>query len=189
MRVYSVISSLLFLLLYNCATASDAVSDYDLNVDFNKYDTYVLCVDDFFVEHPSYPNLDNEAIRRLLGDAVSVEMENTAHRTNVFNPQLHAGFRLLISEETVQFKNCDYSKDLEYWEYCTIHKATYKQEQLVVYVADFNTNKIIWQASIKYDLNKSKKKLKPYINDLVQQLFATYPKTEVAQNRVDYKGN
>ncbi len=187
MRVYSVISGLLFLLLFNCAATSDVVSDYNLEVDFNQYETYVLCMDDFFVEHLNHPNLDNEKLRQLIGDAVAIEMENKAHRTNVFDPQLQAGFRIQISEETVQFKNCEHSKDLEYWENCKLHEETYEQETLLVYVADFNTNKVLWHASILCDLNTSKKKRQSYINGLVKALFATYPKTQVGKNPDDTK--
>lgn len=182
MRVYSVISGLLFLFLFNCAATSEVIFDYNLEVDFNQYETYVLCIDDFFVENRNHPRLDNEKIRQLIGDAVAIEMESKAHRTNVFEPQLQAGFRLLISEETVQFTNCEYSNDLEYWENCKLHEETYEQETLIVYVADFNSNKVLWHASIPCDLNKSKKKQQPYINGLVKDLFATYPKTQIGQN-------
>lgn len=48
MRVYFVILGLLFLLLFNCSTNSDVVYGYNLEVDFNQYETYVLCIDDFF---------------------------------------------------------------------------------------------------------------------------------------------
>ena len=182
MRVYSVILGLLFVLLFNCAATSEVIFDYNLDVDFNQYDTYALCIDDFFVENPNYPQVDNEKIRQLIGDAVGIEMESKAHRTNISEPQLQAGFRLLISEETIQFTNCEYSTDLEYWENCKLNEETYEQETLIVYVADFNTNKVLWHASISCDLNKPKKKLQPYINGLVKDLFATYPKTQIAQN-------
>ena len=182
MRVYKIVSGFVLLLLLSCAATSEVVYDYNLETDFNQYNTYVLCVDDFFVEYSNYPNLDNEVIRKLLGNAVDAEMTNTGHNTNVFAPQLQAGFRLLISEETAEFKNCEHSSELEYWETCTIHQETYEEETLVVYVADFNTSKVLWHASILCDLNKSKKKLQPYINGLVADLFATYPKTEVTIN-------
>lgn len=182
MRVHSIISMFLMLLIYNCATTSGVIYDYNLDVDFNQYDTYVLCVEDFTVEHINRPNLDNETVRQLIGNAIAVQMEDKAHRTNVLNPQLQAGFRILISEETVEFKNCEHSKNLEYWENCTLHQETYEAETLVVYVADFETNKVLWHASILCDLNKSKKKLKPYINGLVKDLFNTYPKIQVGQN-------
>lgn len=182
MKVYKVLSALVLLVVFSCASSSEVVYDYNLDVNFNDYDTYVLCVDDFFVEHSKHPNLDNEDIRRYIGDAVAVEMENTDHRTNVFDPQLQAGFRLLISEETAEFENCEHSEELEYWESCTIHTETYEEETLVVYVADFNTNKVLWHASILCDLNKPQKKLQPYIQGLVRDLFATYPKTYVAKD-------
>ncbi len=187
MRVYSVISGLLFLLLSNCATTSEVVYDYNLEVDFNQYDTYVLCMDDFFVDDLNHPNLDNEQLRQLIGDAVAIEMENKAHRTNVFDPQLQAGFRLLIHEETAQFKSCEYSEDLEYWENCKLQEETYEQETLVVYVSDFKTNKVLWHASISCYLNTSKNKRQSYINGLVKDVFATYPKTQVGKNPDDTK--
>lgn len=164
MRVYFVILGLLFLLLFNCSTNSDVVYGYNLEVDFNQYETYVLCIADFFVEHLNHPNLDNEKLRHLIGDAVAIEMENKAHRTYVFDPQLQAGFKLHISEETVKFKNCEHSKGLEYWENCKRHEDTYEQEILIVYAADFNTNKVLWHASVLCDLNKSRKKRQPYID-------------------------
>jgi hypothetical protein len=182
MRVYSVISGLLFLLLSNCVATSAVVYDYNLEVDFNQYHTYVLCMDDFFVSHPDHPNLDNEELRQLIGDAVAIEMENKAHHTNVFDPQLQAGFTLLIHEETVQFESCEYSEELEYWESCKLQEETYEQETLVVYVSDFKTNMVLWHASIVCDLNTSKKKRQSYINSLVKDLFATYPKTQVGKN-------
>jgi len=181
MRVPKLLAGLVLLLLFNCASTSEVVYDYNLETDFNQYNTYVLCVDDFFVEYSNYPNLDNEDIRRHIGDAVDTEMTVTGHKTNVFDPQLQAGFRLLISEKTAEFKNCEHSADLEYWESCTIHQETYKAETLVAYVADFKTSKVLWHASILCDLNKSDKKLKPYINGLVKDIFATYPKTETTQ--------
>lgn len=188
MRIYSFITGLLFLLLFNCAATSEVVYDYNLNIDFNQYNTYVLCLEDFKVEHINYPNLDNDYLRNLIGDAVAVEMEEKAHKTNVFEPQLQAGFRIIISEKTVEFKNCEHSKDLEYWENCTIHQETYDEETLIAYVADFKTNKVLWHASTICDLNKSKKKLKPYVDGLVSDLFETYPKTQVGRNPDDTKG-
>ncbi len=187
MRVYSIISGFLFLLLFNCAATSEVVYDYNLNINFNQYDTYVLCIEDFTVQHLDNPKIDNESTRQLIADAVAIEMENKAHRTNVFEPQLQAGFRILINEEKVQFKNCEHSKELEYWENCKLHEETYEQESLIVYVADFQTSKVLWHASILCDLSKSKKQLKPYIDGLVKDLFATYPKTQVGRNPDDKK--
>lgn len=187
MRVYSIISGFICLLLFNCAATSEVVYDYNLEVDFNQYDTYVLCIEDFMVEHNNYPNLDNEFVRSVIGDAVALEMDDKGHRTNVFEPQLQAGFRILISEETIEFKNCEHSEYLEYWESCTIHQETYEEETLIVYVADFKTNNVLWHASILCDLSKSKNRLKSYIEVLVNDLFETYPKTQVGNNPDELK--
>ncbi|MBO3116457.1 DUF4136 domain-containing protein [Winogradskyella sp. DF17] len=187
MGIKSVISAFLLLFVMSCASTSEVIYDYNIDVDFNQYDTFVLCMDDFFVEHDNHPNLDTEETRQIIGDAVEVEMKNTGHRTNVFDPQLQAGFRILIKEQTAQFQNCEHSEDLQYWETCTIHEETYEEETLVVYIADFKTNKVLWHASIICDFNKPKKQLKPYIAGLVKDLFETYPKTQVQKNPDDDK--
>ncbi|WP_370392135.1 DUF4136 domain-containing protein [uncultured Winogradskyella sp.] len=187
MKVNTVISALLLLFLMNCASTNEVIYDYNMDVDFNQYDTFVLCMDDFFVEHDNHPKLDSEETRQIIGDAVEKEMELTGHRTNVFDPQLQAGFRILISEQTAQFQNCEHSKDLEYWENCTIHQKTYEEETLVVYVADFKSNIVLWHASVMCNLNQPKKQLKPYITRLVKDLFETYPKTQVQKNPDDDK--
>lgn len=163
-------------LVFGCASTSEVIYDYNLEIDFDTFNTYVLCIDDLFVENYNYPSLDNQNIRQLLGTAVSDEMELRGHRTNVFNPQLQVGFRIVIAEETVEFNNCEHSGELEYWEECKIHNETYQKETLIAYVAEFETNNIIWQASINCDLNKAKRNLKPYIEELTSQLFETYPK-------------
>ncbi|MCA0131789.1 DUF4136 domain-containing protein [Winogradskyella alexanderae] len=182
MKTRNLFSILTLFLIFACASTSEVVYDYNLEVDFNQFETYVLCMDDFFVEHTNHPQMDNEEIRRLIGDAVAIEIENKGHRTNVLNPELQAGFRLLISEETAEFTDCEHSEELEYWENCTIHTQTFEEETLVVYVADFESKKVLWHASIICDLNQPKKKLKSYVNGLVKELYETYPKTLVAPN-------
>jgi hypothetical protein len=159
-----------------CAVTHSVMYDYDLNADFDAYQTYVLCSDDFMVTNLEHPNIDNEEVRILIGDAIATAMEDRGHSTNVFEPQLQAGFRIAIKEETSKFNNCEHSDELEYWQSCEIHEETYDQETLIVYVADFTSNKVLWQASIPCQLNKPDKKLSLYISELVSQLFDTYPK-------------
>ncbi len=188
MKAFSFSHYVVILLLFaGCASTTEVIYDYNMDTDFSAYDTYVLCVDDFSIEHSNHPNIDNETTRRLIADAVAFEMENRNHKTNVFDPQLQAGFKIIISEETVKFNNCEHSSELEYWESCTIHEETYEQETLITYVADFKTNKVLWHATIPCNLNKPKNKLQPYISELVAELFNTYPKPISANNDPDYK--
>ena len=170
------IFSLFVLLLTGCAANYDIVYDYNMNVDFEKYSTFVLCNEDIFPEKTSHPKIDNEFNRSLIAREVSEQMEMRNHQTNIFEPELQAGFRIVVKKETVSFKDCSYSEEFSYWKECKITEETYNQESLILYVADFNTNTIIWQASTDCDLSKSKKNLKPYIKELVRRLYSTYPK-------------
>ncbi len=163
-------------ILQGCATTSEVIYDYNLDIDFDKYNTYVLCVEDLTVENSLYPNYDNPSTREYIASAVENEMQLRGHKTNVLDPQLQAGFRLVVTEEDVSFQSCSYSEELEYWENCKVEHATYLRETLILYVSDMNTNKMVWQASIVCDMNRSKKKLESYINETVALLFDTYPK-------------
>jgi hypothetical protein len=167
----------LALLLSSCAVNQAVMYDYDLDVDFESFSTYVLCSDDFMISNVDHPKIDNEEVRILIGDAIAEAMELRGHRTNVFEPELQAGFRIAIKEQNSKFNNCEHSEELEYWESCEIHQERYEQETLIAYVADFTSNQILWQASIPCNLKKSKEQLPGYVNELITLLFETYPKT------------
>jgi hypothetical protein len=161
--------------LIKCAVPNSLSSEFDESIDFDSYSTYVVCVDDFFVENTSYPNYDNKEVRQLIGNEIAVQMERRGHKTNVAEPQLQAGFKILLRDEEVIFSNCDEQSEYEYWDTCTINKEIYTQETLVFYVSDINKNQVIWQAKIDCDLNKSKKELHKYISQLVAKVFNEYP--------------
>ena len=148
-----------------------------MDINFDAYSTYVLCSDDFMVENLDFPNVDNENVRQKIGLAIGEAMEARGHKTNVFEPELQAGFRIALKEKTAKFNNCEHSKELFYWESCSIHEETYNEETLITYVADFKSNQVLWQASIPCQLNKSDKKLEVYIKELINTLFETYPKS------------
>jgi hypothetical protein len=177
MKLFKFYLSAFLLLFISCASTQEVIFDYNKNVDFNQYSTFVLCVDDLFVEYTNQPNYDNKTVRNYLAEAVEYEMKKRNHRTNVLNPELQVGFTITISENTVSFVNCEEENTLDYWKECKIQERTYLEETLITYVSDYKTNEIIWQASIDCSLNKPKKLLKEHIDELVKQLFNTYPKT------------
>lgn len=177
MKTFKIYLVLILVLNLNCASTQEVIFDYNLNIDFDQFSTFVLCVDDLFVEHTNQPNYDNKNIRNYLAEAVTSEMQKRNHKTNVLNPELQVGFIITLTENHVSFNNCEENKALGYWQECKIEEHIYLEESLITYVSDYKTNEIIWQASVKCDLNKPKKQLKQHIDDLVKQLFETYPKT------------
>jgi len=159
--------------------SNEVLYDYNLDVEFTSYETYVMCSDDFMVVNTAYPQKDNEELRVLIGDAIAQAMEDRGHKTNVFDPQLQAGFMIIIKEPGADPSNCEDQSALQYWENFKLQTEQYDKETLVAYVADFKTNKIIWQASIACRLDRSEYQIKDYIKELVAELFATYPKKVV----------
>ena len=176
MKAIKLISVVVFTFLFNCASTNSVISEFDETIDFDSYTTFVLCVDDLFVENIDYPNLDNNAIRQVIGDYVEAEMIKKGHKTNVLKPELQAGFQIVIEKKEDSFQNCELEHEFSYWHECTINTITYTEETLVVYVSDFSKNQIVWQASLPCNLNRSKENLNPYVKKLVEQLFNEYPK-------------
>lgn len=177
MKVIDLLASLLLVLNLSCASTQNVVFDYNLDIDFNQYSTYVLCIDDLFVEHTTQPNLDNKLIRNHLANAIDYEMKRRHHQTNVLNPQLQVGFIITLNETSTTFTDYNTDNPLNYWQECKIKEKTFQKETLITYVANYKTNEIIWQASLDCNLNKPKGALKNHINELIKQLFDTYPKT------------
>jgi len=167
---------ILILTLFGCASTSAVLSEFDEDIDFDNYSTFVLCIDDLFVENTNYPNYDNNEVRALIGEAIEKQMERKDHKTNVLKPELQAGFQLIVQEKETTFTNCEQESEYGYWKECTIDTVVYTEETLVLYVSDINMNQVIWQASITCDLNRSKGKLQAYVNELVEKLFNEYPK-------------
>jgi hypothetical protein len=175
MKTLKVLSIISMFLLLDCAVSNAVLSEYDKTVDFNYYETFVLCVDDLYIENSKYPNIDNNTVRELIGDEVTFQMEALGYKPNVMKAQLQAGFKIVITEKTVQVTNCEIQEDIGYWKSCTIDDVVYTRETLVVFVSDIDQNQVLWQASIPCELNKSKDKLKVYVENLISQLYEAYP--------------
>ncbi|QRM90525.1 DUF4136 domain-containing protein [Lacinutrix sp. WUR7] len=175
MRSLKALYIFLFTVLIGCAASVDILSEYDEEVDFNEYKTFMLCLDDFQVDNTQYPNLDNTYVRELIAGEVDKHMTALGYRTNVFSPQLQAGFKIAITEEETFVKNCELDNEFDYWLTCTINTVIYTKETLILYVSDIEKNQVIWQATIPCDLDKSKPGLRKHINTLVDQLFLEFP--------------
>ncbi len=179
MKAIKILSLNILFFFVGCVSTSELsiLSDFDESVDFNNYTTFVICVDDLFVENTKYPKYDNNHVRQLIGKEIEDQMTGQGYKTNVIKPELQAGFQILIVEEEATFTNCNLQDDYDYWKTCTINTVTYTEETLVVYVSDLQKNQVVWQASTSCDLNKPKSALKKYVMNLVEGLFNSYPKT------------
>lgn len=178
MRYFKLFFSIIIFIVFSCASSNAVLYEFDETVDFDAYTTFVLCVDDFFVEYSTEPELDNNQIREFIGDYLELEMISRGHKTNVLNPELQVGFELIVEQKEAVFQNCETEGEYDYWHECTIDTVIYKEETLVVYVLDFNKNQVVWQASIVCNMNKKSEKLEAYIGELVNILFNEYPKVE-----------
>lgn len=175
MKSLKYFSLFIFVLLFGCAATVDIISEYDDDVDFNYYETFVLCLDDFQVDNTKYPNLDNSYVRELIAGEIDNHMTALGYRTNVFKPQLQAGFKISITEKESIIKECEFDNEFDYWRTCTINTVTYTKETLILYVSDIEKNQVIWQATIPCELDKSKHALRKHTKSLVDQLFLEFP--------------
>ena len=83
------------LLLMGCAASNAILSEYDETIDFNYYETFVLCVDDLYVENTKFPKIDNNSVRAHIGDEMAFQMEALGYKSNVMNAQLQVGFKIV----------------------------------------------------------------------------------------------
>ena len=175
MKILQAISFLFFVVLFGCAATSSIVFDYDIDEDFNQHNTFVVCEDDLLVKNITYPNYDNTKIRTFLSEEVTTKLEDFGLNTDMDNPDLQVGFRLVITEETVNFRDCSDEGEFLYWESCTVETVTYTTETLTIYVSNLEKNQVVWQASMPCNMNKSESNLASHIKELVDTLFKTYP--------------
>lgn len=178
MKALKLIGLIAMILLLDCATPNVILSEYDQDIDFNYYETFTLCVEDFYVNNYNYPELDNNYVREIIGLEVEGQMETLGYKTNVLRTQLQVGFKIAIIEEEVMVRNCEIQEELGYWQTCTINNVIYTRETLIVYVSDIDKNQVIWQATISCELNKPKVALKAYIKSLILELFEEYPEVK-----------
>ncbi len=176
MKTLKRLATVVMVLVMGCASTEDVLSEFDETVDFDSYETFVLCIDDLFVENTAYPNYDNNYVRELISEEVEKHMIDKGHRTNVLKPQLQVGFQLIVQEKEATFTNCEVQDEYNYWKECTIDTVVYTEETLVIYVSDFSMNQVVWQASVQCDMNKAKSRLPDYVKGVVETLFMEYPK-------------
>lgn len=172
----SLFTSLIIFIFFGCASSTSVLYEFDETIDFDSYSTFVLCIDDLYVENTAFPNSDNNYVRELIANEIENQMIARNHQTNVLEPELQAGFELIIEEKEAEFRNCESEDEFEYWHECTIDTLVYSEETLVLYILDFDKNQVIWQASVACNMNKSKKNLPSYINELIAKMFNEYPK-------------
>jgi hypothetical protein len=176
MKFFKTRSTFVLIFFLGCVTTSNVTYDYDESINFNNYATFVIYIDDLFVQNTKFPNYDNTYIRQYLAEEFENKMIQLGYKTNEQKPELQVGFKLVVSEEQVTFTNCDKEIDFNYWEKCTISTETYTNETLIAYVSNFEKNQVIWQASVPCDFNKSKKALPGYVKEITKKLFDEYPK-------------
>ena len=181
MKTKSLFIILITVLLYGCASTESILAEFDESVDFENYSSFVICLDDLYVENTQDPAYDNNVVRELIANELELQMTERDHETNVFEPELQVGFELIIEKKEAEFVNCEANDDIGYWKECTIDTEIYTEETLVIYVSDFAKNQVIWQASMPCDMSKSKNKLEGYVKSVVEKVFNEYPK---AKNKV-----
>lgn len=172
--VKSIVIVIMAITFLGCASTR-VVADFDQAIDFKSYKTFTICQEDLSVQNLSYPGYDNELNRNLLKEATTNEMLSRGYVLNKESPQLQAGFKLVIEDKEMVFKDCFDEEEIGYWQECRINVYNYTQQTLVMYVLDLEKNQIIWQALMEGGLADSPKKMTRVINENVARIFKEYP--------------
>lgn len=178
MKYQNLIITLIMTMLLGCASTESILSEFDESVDFENYSSFIICLDDLYVENTKDLAYDNTNVRQIISDKLIDQMIARDHETDVYEPELQVGFELILEKKEVEFVNCEVKSEYDYWKECTIDTEIYTEETLVIYVSELEKNQIIWQGSMSCDMNRSKTKLDFYINTIVEKIFNEYPKAK-----------
>ncbi len=169
------INSLGLILLFGCSEV-DIYSDFDNDIDFSDYTTYTIS-EDLGVEYKNYPNYDNDFNRKRIKKAIEFEMNKRGYILDEINPELAAGFQIIIKDQQITIKNCSGIGMYDYWPQCWINTYNYTEGSLVIHVSDIKKNQVIWQGSAIAVLKYKPTKVKIEIDNIVKDIFKKYPLT------------
>ena len=166
--------ALIGLIVQSC-TNVDFQSEYDNHIDFTAYQTYAICTDDLETTDTEHVQFDNSENRIRISEAMVTELNRIGYREDAENPQLEAGFNIVLNDQQVEVKSCGSEEENEYWSGCRIDIHEYTEGTLVLRLTDLEKSQVIWEGSAKGVLISDQKKLLKIIDQTIEQLFSTFP--------------
>ena len=149
------IATCTLLTLVACGTAK-VISDQDPTVQFDDFKTVVVCKEDLVITNTEYPDYDNIESRELLFNSVAEELQKNGYRLED-QANLQIGFKILISEETLELRNCYDEGEVDYWPNCKIETLNYTEHTIVLYATDLAKNQVVWQGSVSKNFSSPKR--------------------------------
>jgi hypothetical protein len=162
------------LLLTGCSKL-DVTTDYDKTVIFSEYENYSFCVEDMEVTNEKHPDYDNAVNRSLIQTAMQKELEKIGFKNEEEDPELLAGFRIIIKDTSITFRSCTTRGEFTYWPECTFKTYNYTQGTLILYLTDSRKRQIIWQSTVNGVLDGQAGKMDKIIDQAVKEMFRDFP--------------
>ena len=166
------------LIVFSC-TNVEFQSEYDSQVDFNQYGTYAICTDDLDIVDLNHSQFDNLENRLLIAEVMTSELNAIGFFENADEPDLEAGFKIIIKDQLAEVKSCGSDQENEYWTGCKIDIHEYTEGTLVLRLTDLDKKQVVWEGSAKGILINDQEKLQQIIERTVEQLFSTFSNSKI----------
>jgi len=160
-------------LLPGCET-SRVQSEFDPSVDFTSYKTVSVCLDDFQVMSPDHAGYRSPKMKEYIKDAIETEMKKY-YRIEDRLPDLMVGLAVTIQDKKFMYRSCDRVDDYNKWPECKIRSYEFTEGSIHVFVADRNSNRVIWQASLAGIVSDDLAENQKVIQRTLQMLFKEFP--------------
>jgi len=171
-----IILLLCIFLLTACSGPIKITSDYDKNVDFKSYETYML-----LPWRKENSKLVNEIDKRRLYDALTYELNARGYRQVNAGADLAVNLMVIIQEKAnVTAYRSHYNYGGYYYPYgygSTIHfdSQEYLQGTVIIDVFDNNEKKLIWQGAAIAEIDENPRNREQGIKKGMARIFWEYP--------------
>jgi len=175
---------IIMVLLVNVESHSQVSSDYDKNVDFSNFHSYI-----FGGWEKDSGKLLNDLDKDRIHDAFTAEFKSRGLTEDQDKPDLVMTFYLVIDNKTSTTAYTSFNGGMGYGGYgmragwgwgmgsatTTYQENDYQVGTLVVDAYDANTKKLLWQGTIRKEINSNAKRRDKTIPRNVKKLMKKYP--------------
>lgn len=163
--------------MFSCGSSLKIVSDYDKNMDFKPYNTYML-----LPWRKENSKLVNEIDKRRLYDALKNELDARGYKQVEADADMAVNLMVIIQEKSnVSAYRSHYNYGGYYYPYGYGHSTVrydsqeYLQGTVIIDIFDNKAKKLIWQGVAIAEVDENPKNRERGIPRTMAKIFWEYP--------------
>ena len=171
---------IILIILSSCSAKKSITSDYDVNVDFSKYKTYM-----FLPWNPHNSEYVNKAAQERLYGMLEVELSKRGYERVHHNADLAVNLMVLLDEKRSAINYTRYYHTGGYGYYSPFgfgynsttyyKKIDFLEGTIIVDVFDQQEKRLIWQSVSILEIVEKDSKRKRQVETSVKKMFQGFP--------------